>query len=51
METVGQFREQGRTVIIASHDPLVFGSPWIDSVVEMRDGILAAPAELQPAAS
>ena len=43
METVGQFREQGRTVIIASHDPIVFTSPYIDAVIEMRDGLLAAP--------
>ena len=41
METVGQFSKQGRSVIIASHDPIVFNSPFIDSVIEMRDGALS----------
>jgi len=51
METVGQFREQGRTVIIASHDPIVFTSRYIDAVIEMRDGLLAGPSEHPPAAA
>jgi putative ABC transport system ATP-binding protein len=38
MEIVGSFRNDGKTVLIASHDPLVFESPRVDSVVEMRDG-------------
>lgn len=38
MAIVGTFREQGRTVLIASHDPIVFDSPLADRVVEMRDG-------------
>jgi putative ABC transport system ATP-binding protein len=28
----------GKTVIIASHDPIVYESPMVDRVVEMRDG-------------
>jgi len=49
METVGRFREQGRSVIIASHDPIVFNSPFVDAVIEMRDGALSgtsAPTEV-----
>lgn len=43
METVARFRQEGRTVIIASHDPIVFTAPCIDNVIEMRDGLLAPP--------
>jgi putative ABC transport system ATP-binding protein len=38
MEIVGSFRNDGKTVLIASHDPLVCESSRVDSVVEMRDG-------------
>jgi putative ABC transport system ATP-binding protein len=38
MDIVGRFREQGRTVIIASHDPLVYESSTVDRVVVVRDG-------------
>jgi putative ABC transport system ATP-binding protein len=35
---VARFRAEGRTVVIASHDPLVHDSPSVDRVVLMRDG-------------
>ena len=38
MDIVSRFREQERTVIIASHDPVVYDSPVVDRVVTMRDG-------------
>jgi putative ABC transport system ATP-binding protein len=38
MEIVGAFKAEGKTVLIASHDPIVFDSPLADAVVEMRDG-------------
>lgn len=38
MQIVQDLKEQGRTVILTSHDPLVFESPVIDCLVEMRDG-------------
>ncbi len=38
MDIVAQFREQEKTVIIASHDPLVYESDVVDRVVTMRDG-------------
>lgn len=44
MESVRRFREQGRTVIIASHDAIVFSSPYVDDVIEMRDGLLTSPS-------
>ena len=38
MEIVGSLKAEGKSVLIASHDPLVFDSPLVDTVVEMRDG-------------
>jgi putative ABC transport system ATP-binding protein len=38
MEIIGSFKGEGKTILIASHDPIVFDSPLADAVVEMRDG-------------
>jgi putative ABC transport system ATP-binding protein len=38
MEIVARLKDAGKTVIIASHDPLVCDSPVIDRIVMMRDG-------------
>ena len=38
MEMIGNLKTQGTTILIASHDPLVYDSPLADSVVGMRDG-------------
>lgn len=38
MEIVGGLKEQGKTFLIASHDPLVFDSPVVDRVIRLRDG-------------
>jgi putative ABC transport system ATP-binding protein len=38
MDIVARLREQQKTVIIASHDPLVYDSGIVDRVVSMRDG-------------
>ncbi|MDA8428008.1 MAG: ABC transporter ATP-binding protein [Geobacteraceae bacterium] len=38
MEMVGTLKAQGKTILIASHDPLVFDSELADCVVGMRDG-------------
>jgi putative ABC transport system ATP-binding protein len=40
MDMLVRLREQQKTVVIASHDPLVYDSSVIDSVVSMRDGRL-----------
>ena len=40
MELIAGLRESGKTILITSHDPEVFGSAVIDAVVEMRDGLL-----------
>ena len=38
MDIVARFRGQQKTIVIASHDPLVYDSPAVDRVVNMRDG-------------
>ena len=35
---MGELSRENKTVIIASHDPLVFEAAIVDKVVEMRDG-------------
>jgi putative ABC transport system ATP-binding protein len=44
MEIVSRFRDQQKTIIIASHDPLVYDSPAVDRVVNMRDGRIEGTA-------
>jgi putative ABC transport system ATP-binding protein len=41
MEIIGSFKGAGKTILIASHDPIVFDSPLADTVVGMRDGSIA----------
>jgi putative ABC transport system ATP-binding protein len=38
MDIMREFKTQGKTILIASHDPLVHESEIVDSVVQMRDG-------------
>lgn len=38
METMEKLKSEGRTIVIASHDPLVCNHGSIDKVYEMRDG-------------
>ena len=42
MGIVGRLRDGGMTVIIASHDPLVYGSDVVADVIPMRDGRIVA---------
>lgn len=35
---LGELRGQGRTLILSSHDPLVFESGLVERIVEVRDG-------------
>jgi putative ABC transport system ATP-binding protein len=42
MEIVGRLKGEGKSVLIASHDPIVYDSPLIDTLVEMRDGAVIA---------
>jgi putative ABC transport system ATP-binding protein len=38
MDIIGNFKAQGKTILIASHDPIVHESDVADRVVQMRDG-------------
>jgi putative ABC transport system ATP-binding protein len=38
LNIINELSNEGKTVLIASHDPLVFEAGIIDDVVEMRDG-------------
>ncbi len=40
MEIMKGFRDKGKTIVIASHDPLVFEDPAVGLIVGMRDGSL-----------
>jgi len=45
METMQRLKDQGRTIVIASHDPLVCTSDLADCIVEMRDGKIMSERE------
>lgn len=42
LETLEELKGDGRTVLMTSHDPLVYESPMVDTVVQMRDGMLVS---------
>lgn len=44
MDIIARLKEQGKTTIIASHDPLVFDAPVVDRVIAVRDGIVEEEA-------
>jgi putative ABC transport system ATP-binding protein len=47
MEIVGRLKDEQKTVLIASHDPIIHESAIVDRVLEMRDGhITHAPSPL-----
>ncbi len=42
MEIMQDLKDQGKTILISSHDPIVFESNLVDRVLEMRDGRLVS---------
>ena len=38
LDIFAAFKQEGKTMLIASHDPLIFESPVVDRVITMRDG-------------
>ena len=42
MEIIEKFKAEGKTIIITSHDPLVYDSAMVDQVVNLRDGKIEA---------
>jgi putative ABC transport system ATP-binding protein len=45
MDIMRDFKAQGKTILIASHDPIVHESDVVDRVVQMRDGRIIAAGE------
>jgi len=45
MNTIAALKQEGKTVLIASHDPIVCDSPFVDRVVQMRDGRILETGE------
>ncbi|MGF1644535.1 MAG: ABC transporter ATP-binding protein [Thiotrichales bacterium] len=43
MTHISELADNGRTVLLSSHDPMVFGAPLVDRVVEMHDGRVVDP--------
>ena len=46
METMLKLKDEGRTIVIASHDPIVYESHFVSKVVDMRDGEVVGTKEL-----
>lgn len=44
LEIVARLKDQGRTVMMGSHDPVLFNSPVVDRVIEMRYGRITGEA-------
>lgn len=44
LDIVEKFKDEGKTVLITSHDPLVYESAVVDRVVRLRDGKLEGEA-------
>jgi len=42
MSAMERLKEEGKTILVASHDPLVYKSAIVDRVLEMRDGRIIA---------
>ena len=40
MQLIGRFKAEGRSILMASHDPAVYESAAVDRIVSMRDGRL-----------
>jgi putative ABC transport system ATP-binding protein len=43
MALMDQFHTEGKTILMASHDPLVYEALTVDRVVNLRDGKIVAP--------
>ena len=46
MEIMKRLKEEGKTLLIASHDPIVHESEAVDRVIEMRDGRIVNPGRV-----
>jgi putative ABC transport system ATP-binding protein len=44
MDIISKFKDEGKTILIASHDPIVHDATIVDRVVDMRDGKIVESA-------
>ena len=42
MEMMANARPKGKTILMASHDPLVYDAAAVDRVINLRDGRIVA---------
>ena len=42
LSILARFKAEGRTLLIASHDPKIYNARLVDHVLEMRDGIICS---------
>ena len=47
MTMLSDLKKEGKTVLVASHDPLVYGTASVDRVVPMRDGSIGNAEEIR----
>ncbi len=47
MEMMEKLKSKGKTIIIASHDPIVYLSGTVDRIIEMRDGKITDGEKIQ----
>lgn len=40
LDILGELRTEGRSVLITSHDPIIYEAEMVDTVVNMRDGLV-----------
>ncbi|MEW6587429.1 MAG: ATP-binding cassette domain-containing protein, partial [Nitrospirota bacterium] len=45
MDILGEMKDRGKTVLIASHDPIVYESGIVDRVLSIRDGRITGSEE------
>jgi len=45
MEIMRQLKADGKTILIASHDPIVYASDVVDRMVDIRDGKIVSPGD------
>jgi putative ABC transport system ATP-binding protein len=43
LEIIAQVKDQGQTVVLATHDPVLTGAACVDRVVSLREGRIAGP--------
>ncbi|MEO5360085.1 MAG: ABC transporter ATP-binding protein [Nitrospirota bacterium] len=46
LNIITALNKEGKTIVIATHDPLIYDKPYIDNIIEMRDGAVKESALL-----